>query len=153
RHNEYSTPHSGAEPHNMPRHRRVCTWGKSLDPPAFPLGGAHVRYVAVANGADAAETAENGSSGGQDDLFLLSLVTRVRTRPARCAYANGFSVRVYFVCRYSWIPSAPPSRPTPDCRHPPKAAAALELTPLSSPIIPVASRPITRWPRPSPAGC
>src|SRR5699024_1240568 len=114
---------------------------------AFPLGGAHVRYVAGANGADAAETAENGSSGGQDDLFLLSLVTRVRTRPARCAYANGFSVRVYFVCRYSWIPSAPPSRPTPDCFHPPKGAAALEITPMFSPIIPVASRSIIRWPR------
>src|SRR5699024_12818305 len=72
----HSVPQSDDYPHNTPRDRRVGTWGMSLGPPAFPLGGAHVRYVAGANGADAAETAENGSSCAQDDLFLLSLVTR-----------------------------------------------------------------------------
>jgi hypothetical protein len=42
---------------------------------------------------------------------------------------NGLGVRVYFVWRYSWMPSAPPSRPRPDIFQPPNGAAALETTP------------------------
>src|SRR5690606_14386918 len=43
-------------------------------------------------------------------------------------------IRVYLVDRYSWMPSAPPSRPMPDCLTPPNGAAALETTPTFRPI-------------------
>src|SRR5690606_38539359 len=58
-------------------------------------------------------------------------------RSARAPQPNGFGVSVYFVCRYSWMPSAPPSRPSPESFQPPNGAAAFETTPTLSPIIPV----------------
>ena len=38
-------------------------------------------------------------------------------------------IATYFVSRYSSIPSAPPSRPQPECLMPPKGAAPFETTP------------------------
>src|SRR5204863_8096732 len=48
----------------------------------------------------------------------------------------------YLVSRYSSMPSAPPSRPKPDCLTPPKGAAGLETIPWLRPTMPV-SRPST----------
>src|SRR5919112_3195448 len=50
----------------------------------------------------------------------------------------------YFVSRYSWIPSLPPSRPTPDCLTPPKGAPALETMPWLRPTMPVSTPSQTR---------
>ena len=58
--------------------------------------------------------------------------------------ANGLGVNVYLVDRYSWIPSKPPSRPIPDCFTPPNGAAALEITPMLRPSIPVCSDSMSR---------
>lgn len=58
-----------------------------------------------------------------------------------------FGTKVYFVVRYSSMPSSEPSRPMPDCLTPPKGAAALEMTPALRPIIPVSSAEIMRMPR------
>jgi hypothetical protein len=57
--------------------------------------------------------------------------------PLRCVY---FVNAMYFVSRYSSIPSIPPSRPKPDCLTPPNGAAGSEITPRFTPTIP-ASRP------------
>ena len=43
---------------------------------------------------------------------------------------------MYFVCKNSWMPSKPPSRPRPDCFTPPKGAAGSEITPLLMATIP-----------------
>ncbi len=47
---------------------------------------------------------------------------------------------MYFVSRYSSMPSVPPSRPKPDCLTPPNGAAGSEMTPRLTPTMP-ASRP------------
>src|SRR5690606_31731434 len=60
--------------------------------------------------------------------------------------SSQFGISVYLVDRYSWMPSAPPSRPTPDCLTPPNGAAAFETTPTFRPIMPVSSASIIRWP-------
>lgn len=63
----------------------------------------------------------------------------------RRGYARG--TKVYFVVRYSSMPSNEPSRPMPDCLTPPKGAAAFEMTPALRPIMPVCSFSIMRMPR------
>ena len=42
----------------------------------------------------------------------------------------------YFVSRYSSMPSAPPSRPSPEALTPPNGAAGLEISPWLTPTIP-----------------
>ena len=65
----------------------------------------------------------------------------------RASRTQVLGMNVYFVVRYSSMPSSEPSRPMPDCLTPPKGAAALEMTPALRPIIPVSSRSIMRMPR------
>src|SRR6266508_2554503 len=48
----------------------------------------------------------------------------------------------YLISRYSAMPSAPPSRPKPDCLTPPNGAAGLDTIPWFRPTMPV-SRPST----------
>ena len=50
----------------------------------------------------------------------------------------------YWVSMYSWMPSAPPSRPKPLAFIPPNGAAALLMTPRLRPTIPASSDPHTR---------
>ena len=49
----------------------------------------------------------------------------------------------YLVSRYSSMPSAPPSRPTPEALMPPNGAAGLETMPWLMPTMPVCSRSAT----------
>ena len=81
-----------------------------------------------------------GPGGG----YLL-LRPAAETWPPRKDYA--FGMNVYFVVRYSSMPSSEPSRPMPDCLTPPNGAAALEMTPALRPLIPVSRRSIMRMPR------
>ena len=46
-----------------------------------------------------------------------------------CAAAHGSAMPMYCTEVYSSMPSAPPSRPRPDCFTPPNGAAGLEMTP------------------------
>ena len=87
---------------------------------------------------------------GEANWLAIALSRRQRGFESRWGYhgetgqLNGLGVSVYLVCRYSWMPSKPPSRPSPDIFQPPNGAAALETTPTLRPIIPVSSRSIIR---------
>src|SRR5690606_33148345 len=122
------------------------------------LGHAADEGRALGDGARARPPVERGLRGGHGILDLRVGEGRVlrealpRRRVADRVIAHGGSVPlrqstaicVYFEDRYSWMPSSPPSRPTPDCFTPPKGAAAFETTPTFNPIIPVSSRSIIR---------
>ena len=53
-------------------------------------------------------------------------------------------IATYLISRYSWMPSAPPSRPKPDCLTPPNGAAGLDTRPWLRPTMPVSSPSTTR---------
>src|SRR5262245_6560710 len=98
---------------------------------------------------DAGEPAERGA---------LRAVTSRRAVVAAAAHEEGgdgqpdaggaahqsMFIATYLISRYSWIPSAPPSRPKPDALTPPNGAAGLDTRPWLRPTIPVSSFSQTR---------
>src|SRR5215210_50163 len=58
--------------------------------------------------------------------------------------AHSRFIATYLTSRYSLMPSAPPSRPKPDCLTPPNGAAGLDTRPWLRPTIPVSSPSTTR---------
>src|SRR5206468_1832918 len=69
------------------------------------------------DGHVAFEEFHDGSGMPFRDRLLVRLIL------SRAGHRIGSGVIVYFVVRYSWMPSAPPSRPRPDCLTPPNGAA------------------------------
>ncbi len=65
-------------------------------------------------------------------------------RPARRVPRAQRFIATYLISRYSWMPSAPPSRPKPDCLTPPNGAAGFETRPWLRPTMPVSSASQTR---------
>ncbi len=74
-------------------------------------------------------------------MLVLNGVRRVLAEHdaaiARRAPRRYIATAMYFVSRYSSMPSGPPSRPKPEALIPPKGAAGLETSPWLSPIMPV----------------
>ena len=78
--------------------------------------------------------------------FLDDIVGELRETfaPARRVPRAQRFIATYLISRYSWMPSAPPSRPKPDCLTPPNGAAGLETRPWLRPTMPVSSPSKTR---------
>ena len=78
----------------------------------------------------------------------LSRASRRKSpRHAECrgAFATGYLVSaMYFVSRYSSMPSKPPSLPKPDSLTPPNGAAGSEMTPRLTPTMPASMPSETR---------
>ena len=78
--------------------------------------------------------------------FLEDIVGELReTFALRAEYLSAQRlIATYLISRYSWMPSAPPSRPKPDCLTPPNGAAGFETRPWLRPTMPVSSASQTR---------
>ncbi len=77
------------------------------------------------------------AKGGQPAYGSAMLVVPPSAVPAKGGQpAYGSAMPMYCVVVYSAMPSAPPSRPRPDCLTPPNGAAAFEMTPALKPTMP-----------------
>jgi hypothetical protein len=67
------------------------------------------------------------SGSGYSQKNLRVTARSVSTAPS--SYPAYTPIPTYFNTRYSSMPSAPPSRPNPDCLTPPNGAAGFDGTP------------------------